>query len=279
MSKVKIGVCEWALPTLGPYSIKLSHELGFDGLQLTDLQGYSYQYPLKNKYIQNAYLEYAREYNQTLASLHMRSIYQDKTMLSEKGSSKSEQARLTIKKDIEVSAEMNIPVVMLTAIIPMDDKQAFINAAEHIKYACDVAHDKGIICTMETSLPNNQIYEMVELTKGKLRICFDTCNPYIYDMGIPSEMLAEMLQKTPNLIEHYHVKDTKKEDFLCGHPAPCKTGEGDSHLETTAEIVRNSKFEGWVISEVYYHAKPINDNGNFVEIAKEDVMTIRNYFS
>jgi sugar phosphate isomerase/epimerase len=173
---------------------------------------------------------------------------------------------------------MGIPVVMVTAVFKPFTEETYVNTLAHLQYAVAQGRERGVIVTVETNLSNEQIFQMRNSLGEDLRLCFDTCNPYIYNIGDPQPMLRETLTKAPGFIEHYHVKDTRREEFLIGRPAPILMGKGDSGIEETAGIVIDSGFSGWVHSESYYFARPINEDGDFYRIAREDCAAIKRIF-
>ena len=50
----KVGVCEWCLPVWGPDSIGFAADIGFEGVQLTDLGGATKGFPMTNQKIREA---------------------------------------------------------------------------------------------------------------------------------------------------------------------------------------------------------------------------------
>lgn len=274
---IKIGVCEWGMPVTGPFAVTLAAELGFDGLQLTDCGGSSMQYPLNNPRVQEAYLQAAAESGVEFGSIHLRSVFQDKSIDAPESSPLSELFRTSVTKSIKAAAQMGIPEVMVAAIIW--NKELFSNVVRHLRYACQVAQDNGVVLTVETNLTNQENYRLFEEVGHGMKLCFDACNPYLYGNGIPSVMLKELLAEKPEMIQHYHFKDTLTEDFHIGRPAPVLMGTGGADLETQARMVLESGFSGWVYSETYYFARPINDGGDFIAIAKEDCKRLRKLFA
>ncbi len=274
---IKIGVCEWGIPVNGPFAVTLAAELGFDGLQLADCGGSSMQYPLNHPRVQEAYLQAAAESGMELGSIHLRSVFQDKSIGAPANSPLSELFKTSVSKTVKAAAQMGIPEVMGAAIIR--DKEMVPNVARNLRYACRVAADNGIVFTVETNLTNEANYRLFEEVGCGMKLCFDACNPYLYDIGVAGTMLREILNRTPEIIRHYHFKDTRTEDFHIGRPAPVLMGTGGADLEIQANMILDSGFDGWVYSETYYFARPINDGGDFVARAKEDCKALRKFFA
>ncbi len=275
---IQIGVCEWALPMTGPFAVRLAAEIGFDGLQLGDCGGKKMAYPLNHRRVQQEYLQAAETAGVSFHSIHTRTMYQEKTIYASKGTPDSDRARMDILSAVTAAVDMKVPVVMISGFIGAGDEEVFRNVADNLSYACSLGAEKGIVIAFESNLSNDDIFRMRERTGTGLKVCFDTCNPYIYDSGEAPEMLADMMATDPEIIDHYHVKDTRREEFLIGRPAPILMGKGDSRIQESADIVLATGFDGWVISESYYYAEPINQGGDFMQIAAEDCAAIRNIF-
>ncbi len=278
MSVPKIGVCEWGLPVQGPFSVRLAAEMGFSGMQMADCGGPGMQYPLNNPRIQQAYLELAGEYGVELHSVHLRSMFQDKTLGAAPGTQADALARECFSKTISACREMGIAVVMIAAMFKPYSDDAFRHFKAHLGYALRLGEENGVSIALETNLDNERLFRLREEYGANLRLCFDTCNSYIYDLGDPQPMLRDTLKRAPGFIEHYHVKDTRKEEFLIGRPSPILMGTGDSGIRETADIILANGFDGWIHSESYYFAPPINQGGDFYQIAKDDCKAIKQIF-
>lgn len=273
---LRFGSCEWGLSVDGPLAVILAAELGYDGLQLADCGGAKMQWPLNNPRVQAAYLEAAAKSGMEFGSIHLRSVFQDRSIDAPAGSELSELFRISVSNTIRAAAQMQIPEVMVAAII--GDQEKAPNLVDNLRYVCKVAADNGVILTTETNQDNAGNFHLFDAVGGGMRLCFDACNPYLYDNGVPVEMLKELLEKHPGLIQHYHFKDTRTEDFHIGRPAPCPMGTGGADLATQARIITNSGFDGWIYDETYYFARPLNDGGDFMQLAKENVRALRRLF-
>lgn len=274
---IKFGVCEWGIPVTGPFTVTLAAEMGYDGLQLGDCGGSSMQYPLNHPRVQEAYLQAAADSGMEFGSIHLRSVFQDKSIDAPVGSPLSELFKTSVSSTIRAAAQMDIPEVMGTAMIR--ERELYPNVVHHLRYACQVAEDNGVVFTVETNLTNEENFRLLEEVGHGVKLCFDAYNPYLHDSGVPGEMLKEILAKKPEIIRHYHFKDTRTEDFHIGRPAPVLMGTGGADLETQARMVLDSSFSGWVYSETYYFARPLNDGGDFVQLAKEDCRRLRKLFT
>lgn len=273
---IKFGVCEWGIPVTGPFAVVLAAEMGFDGLQLADCGGFSMQYPLNNPRVQEAYLQAAADSGMELGSIHLRSVFQDKSIDAPAGSSLCEMFETSVSKTVKAAAQMKIPEVMGAAMV--GDKELFPNVVRNLRYACQVAAEHGVLFTVETNLNNEENARLFEEVGQEMKLCFDACNPYLHNSGVPSAMLRQVLAQTPRRIAHYHFKDTRTEDFHIGRPAPVLMGTGGADLAEQAQIILGSGFDGWVYSETYYFARPLNNGGDFVALARDDCNSLRGLF-
>lgn len=273
---IKFGSCEWGLPITGPLAVTLAAELGYDGLQLADCGGAKMQYPLNNPRIQDAYLDAAAKGGVKFGSLHLRSVFQDNSIDEPAGTPLGELFYESVSKSIMAAVQMKIPEIMIAAIIK--EKNKTMNLVENLRKVCEKANENGIILTVETNQDNEGNFYLFNEVGSGMKLCFDSCNPYLYDNGNPREMLEEDMKKMPGLISHYHFKDTRTEDFHAGRPAPCFMGTGGSDLKTQAEMIKKSGYDGWIYDETYYFARPINDGGDFMKIAGENIKDFRGLF-
>ena len=71
MRRFQFGFCSWYTPVPGPYSMDLIGDMGYDGVQISDLGGESQAYPLNNAHIQHGFLEAAKRNNMTIQMVNL----------------------------------------------------------------------------------------------------------------------------------------------------------------------------------------------------------------
>lgn len=71
MARFKFGAVEWAFPCWGELAIKMASEAGFSGMQLGDGGGSLQGYPLRNKRVQEYYLNAGAKYNIEFPHIHL----------------------------------------------------------------------------------------------------------------------------------------------------------------------------------------------------------------
>lgn len=71
MARFKFGAVEWAFPCWGELAVKMASEAGFSGMQLGDGGGSLQGYPLRNKRVQEYYLNAGARYNIEFPHIHL----------------------------------------------------------------------------------------------------------------------------------------------------------------------------------------------------------------
>ena len=238
----KVGVCEWCLPVWGPDSAYFAKDAGFQGLQLADLRGYYWGFPMNNRLIQERYRAASAETGVELQSMHLMALSHCSGMISAPQSGRGELAKLSVDKGIEACAALEIPVVNISC--GFNDEETFGNLIENLRYAVNIASDKGIRVVFESSKPVPVLQRLFEAVPGLL-FNYDIANSFMGDKDyqLPRAFLS--------LIDHVHIKDYKK-DPNTGKNVPCFAGEG---IFAIREGIRNLKalgYDGWYHSEQAY---------------------------
>lgn len=267
----KIGVCEWCLPVNGATAVELASEIGFEGIQISDLGGASNGYPMNDPFIQASYLQAASEHNIMLHSLHPYGLQRDGTMLFPEYTSKGEAARESIRQCVRACADMKIPNLMLSSFFDtlIRNRWELDVYAQHLKYAVQYGAEYGIRITYECILPLPQIYQTLDIVGSELTFCYDLINPIRYTFCTPEELFDIGLER----IDHFHIKDLPKD--LKGY---CPIGEGAAHSEPLVKKIIEQGYHGWFISENYYTLQSANRVGVLRDIAKRDVQILRKWF-
>lgn len=260
----KIGVCEWCFPVTGPFGVTLAGQAGYEGIQLGDLGGITAGFPMNCKRVQEGYMQAAENAGVVLQALHPYGLQRQGTMLSVPGTTEWDEARLSLKMCVKACAEMNIPELMVssffnTAVLNEWDIQTY---ARHLNYACDVAQDYGIVVSYECALTLPKMFQMLELTDGRVKICYDVRNPITEGCGCPVEDIPAL---GAEYISHFHIKDAPE-----NMKNWCLIGEGISEIDRVAEVIDRIGYAGWLISENDYSFLAAGSQCDFLEPAAED---------
>jgi sugar phosphate isomerase/epimerase len=70
------------------------------------------------------------------------------------------------------------------------------------------------------------------------------------------------------------------EGFVTKETAPIVLlGQGGTFFKESVQAIKDIGYEGWIISETFYHRRNMNENGmDYVSSAKRDVETLKAAF-
>jgi sugar phosphate isomerase/epimerase len=261
----KFGICEWCFAVNGPTAVKYAGMIGFDGIQLGDLGGSGNSFPLNDPLIQKDYLETAERYNIELHSIHLFSLVREGGLQCPPNSSEGRRALHSIQKGLEAARGMNVPKLLVTSY----DACSIINdydlecTAEMLKEACRMAADYGIQMVYESILRGDKIKEILDDVGTDLKLCYDILNPIKFLRGEPVEEIKLFNTKW---IDHVHLKDTPRN--MKGF---CELGTGRGRFKDSIRALDEVGFDGWYITENFYHLPPLGAAGSIFETAKADL--------
>jgi len=266
--RLKIGICQWALPMEGSYGSKLASELGLEGIQL-DIGTNKRGFLLSNKFVQEAYLEFGKEFGISFPSIAIPEL-DNFSMLAPEGSRDREIANKAIRKAIETAEAMKISLVMIPSFNKSEIKTEadFEQAVDCLQNACDYAKNKGIIIGTENLLSVNDVKLLFKkVNRSNLKLYFDTQN-YSLNKGYNT---AEMLELLISYICEVHVKDGKNGDL-----SGALLGKGDANFYNSMKVLKKYNYSGWIILENYYDQEPLSlQNNSLVELLKQDIETLK----
>lgn len=278
MGKYQFGVCEFSFPCWGPLAIQMAGEAGFTGMQLADAGGSMNAYPLNNKRVQASYLEAAERYGVTLQSIHLYTLVRQNFIRYSQSSPEGRECMESIEKGIIAASEMGIPTVMIEGM-RMYGAAQYKHVFDMYRYAVEVAEDYGVQIAMETDIRLQDHIDFLDRFDGKLKLCFDTHNPVMYGTGYPPDMIRALGR---DRIDHFHMKESRAdaEGFITKETAPIvPLGKGTTYFKESVQAIKDIGYEGWIISETFYHRRNFNENGeDYVSSAKKDVETLKAAF-
>ncbi len=269
----KVGVCEWALPLNGPFSIALAAKAGFEGIQIGDLGGAGMGFPMNNKYIQEGYLQAAADYHVEIQALHPYGLQREGTMLCPLSTSQGQEGMLSVSKCIDACVDMKIPKLMLSSFFAtlVRNDWDFDIFAQHLKYACELGREKGIQIVYESVLTVDRILKMIDVVGEDLKICYDTLNPIRWGTGNPRDEIRKLGKER---IDHFHVKDAPFD--LKGYSL---IGQGRADFMGIVDAIHEIGYEGWFVSENYYSLLSVANRDDFISLAAKDVQMIKMIWS
>lgn len=268
----RIGVCEWCLPVTGPYGVTLAGKAGFEGIQLGDLGGIAAGFPMNRKSVQEGYMQAAADAGVALQAIHPYGLQRQGTMLTTRDMPGWEDSRRSLKMCIDACLDMNVPELMVSSFFNTminNDRELRVYA-EHLNYACDLGEDKGVVISYESALTLPQIDQMMELTRGRMKVCYDVRNPIELGCGQPAE---DILALGAEHIAHIHIKD-----FPADMKNWCLIGDGIAQIDEIKKIIDSTGYTGWFVSENDYGFLAAQADCDFLIPAAEDARRMRKLF-
>ncbi|MGN0713915.1 MAG: sugar phosphate isomerase/epimerase family protein [Anaerovoracaceae bacterium] len=265
----KAGICEWSMAASGPSAIAWAGKIGFDGIQLGDLGGSRNCFPLNDPVIQEEYLETSKKYNVLLHSLHLFTLVREGGLQCLPDSPEGKAALFSIEKGLEAAKSMGIPRLLVTSY----DACSIVNdydlecTAKLLRKACDMASHYGVQMVYEAVLGGHKIQEVLDYVGPDLKICFDSLNPTKFLRG---DAVEEIRSFGTKWIDHVHLKDTPQN--MKGF---CQLGEGRGRYQECIDALREIGFDGWYITENFYHTPPMGNTGSLFVTAAKDLQTMR----
>ncbi len=268
------GICEWSFPVSGPLAMQLAKEAGFEGMQIGEAGGRLMDYPLNHRRVQEIYRETAAHLDMKLHSLNLGALLGEGTLNYAAGTVEGNFARKSLEKGFDACRNLDIHTVVITAE-PKDD-EVLVNILSHLDYASKLAKDSNVEIAVECGQPLQRIEKMLAAADPEIRVCMDLLNPLRFGTGIPQEQIRAFGREK---ISHFHMKDSIRELFRLGQRGCVLLGTGDAGIDESVNIIKELGFEGWLITENYYHLPPMNNqNDDFVALAAKDLEIMRNYF-
>lgn len=274
LNKYRFGICEWSMPVSGPLAMILAGEAGYDGMQMGENGGRLNGYPLNNKRVQEIYLETAKAHNIEMHSLNLGALLSEGTLNYSCDTREGVNARLSLDNGFSACTSLGIKTVVIT--VNSSGKEQFENAVSHLKYAEDLADERGIKIAIESAQPLEEIESLLLRLKPETKICMDLLNPLRFCTGNPQEQIKKFGR---DKISHFHMKDSVKSLFVPSQRGCVPLGLGDAGIEESVDLIKSIGYEGWMITENYYYLPPMNsEEKDFIVLAKNDLDRMKKYF-
>lgn len=274
MARFKFAACEWSFPCWGALAVKMAHEAGFEGLQLGDAGGSMHAYPLRDKWVQQYYLEAGERYHIAFPQIHLYTLGHQCYYRSRLDSLEGQICLESIKNAVIAASEMGVPSVIIDGM-RMNDPAKKRHVLDVARYAVRTGEEYGVRIGMETDMTMEDTFAFLDALDGKLRLCFDAHNPVMYGTGYPPDMIRALGK---DRIDHLHVKESQanEDGFLSVETPIVLMGEGCTFFRESAQAVRDTGFAGWIVSENFYFRPNILAQGyDCVSAAQRDVDSLR----
>jgi len=268
----RIGVCEWCLPVTGPFGVTLAGKAGYEGIQLGDLGGIAAGFPMNRKSVQEGYMQAAADAGVALQAIHPYGLQRQGTMLTTRNMPGWEEGRRSLAMCVDACVDMNVPELMVSSFfntMVCNDWEIRVYA-EHLNYVCDLAEDKGVVVSYECALPLPKLYQMIELTRGRVKVCYDVRNPLTLGSSDPATDIASLGTEH---IAHFHIKDAPE-----NMQNWCLIGDGIAEIEKITKVIEDTGYTGWFVSENDYGFLASQADCDFLIPAAEDARRMRKLF-
>ena len=265
----KCGICEWSFAVTGPSAVEYAGAIGFDGIQLGDLGGSKNCFPMNDPQIQRTYLEASKRCNVQLQSMHLFTLVREGGLQKPMDSDAGKHALASIRKGLEACQAMQIPALLVTSY----DACSIVNhydiecTAKLLKEAARMSQDCGVQLVYESILQGNYIQEILDYVGPGVKLCYDILNPIKFLKGDPAQ---EIRQFGTQWIDHVHLKDCPQE--MTGF---CQLGEGYGRFQESIDALHDIGYDGWYITENFYHLPPMGNTGSVFQTAKRDLDVMR----
>ena len=274
MARFQFAACEWSFPCWGSLAVKMAHEAGFDGLQLGDAGGSMQAYALRNKRVQEHYLNAGAKYGIVFPQIHLYTLGHQCYYRSRLDSLEGQECLESIRQGVIAASEMGVPSVIIDGM-RMNNPAKRRHVFQVAQYAVKVGEEYGIQIGMETDMSLEDHISFLDALDGKLKLCFDAHNPVMYGTGYPPDMIR-VLGK--DRIDHFHIKESQAnaDGFLSVETPIVLMGEGCTFFRESAQAVREIGYSGWIVSENFYFRPNILEQGyDYVSAARRDVESLR----
>ena len=299
MGKYQFTTSEYCFPVWGRLAMEMAKEAGFDGINITDggeclmphpkNNGFiEYErfgsdlrrkdsFPLSNPYIRDYYMEAAAETGITLTGIDLYLMGRQGFYQFQDGSPQADQYYETVDVAICAAAAMKIPMVTIP-VKGMFSLGEHTYAFRKLEYAVKKGAEQGVkvAATMDGTLAR-QIEALESI--GGLSLDFLTIDPVWSAKGDPADFIRGLPK---DRICRFRMKDMKKdgEGFITKETSPVALlGEGDACFARCAEAIRETGYEGWILSDTSYYSSDIVCPGeDYVSPAGKDVCTLKNAF-
>lgn len=272
MSRFKFAACEWTFPMWGSTAVQMAHEAGFDGIQLGDGGACMHAHPLRNKRVQDHYLNAGAKYNIEYPQIHLYTLGHLCFYRSPLDSVEGQLCKEMIENAVIAAKEMGVPSVIIDAM-KLNNAAKKYYALEYAKYAVRLGEEHGIKIGVEVDFTMEDHFKFLDeasTENWKLRLCFDTHNPCMYGTGYPPDMIRAL---GADRMDHFHMKDNAgDEGGLVTYDTPLVSfGTGVANFYECAQAVKDIGFEGWIVAENMYYQPGIRKDRTYIEAARADV--------
>lgn len=261
--KKSIGVCEWYMPVKGPSLFSQLKSCGIDSFQM-ETGIYEEGVPSVFPEVQEAYLAAAECSKITINSAANMSLC-TYGPCHPQNTPKYDAAKEIIEKSLYAVSQMQIPIFMIQSFGDGDihDEDSFLNTAKMLQWASELGADLGVKIASENTLNLEDNLRLIEFVgMDNFGLGFDIQNGY----ALKGHDIPQMIRQLAGFFTMVHIKDGKGSALGMSH-----FGEGDSRFFDSIKALKESGYQGPVISENAYKKLDFyrTDGSPFAAIRKD----------
>jgi len=178
VTRVNIGLADWRLPVRGSDAIRLTADVGVDGIQL-DLGGRDRAPWLDDPYTLKAAREALAE-TQVYPLAVTANVLNDIGLCAKSGTAASHDVRKIIIRAIDTAYRLGAELVFFPSFrrSEITNHSDLVRTAEVLNWACYQAEQRGILLATENVLNPRNLLKLIRMVdSASIRIVLDTANP------------------------------------------------------------------------------------------------------
>jgi sugar phosphate isomerase/epimerase len=262
MSAIKVGICEWAVPSRRMDRFLVCKEMGYQGM-VVDLGWYDKPDSLRNKDMRETYKELSQVHQIEMTTLSVNNLYYQ----GMSHASSYEEMVHTFEAMMKVALDMKIGLLQIPSFGSgmITNKEEFENTAKCLQYLCQISEGSGVTIGWESSTNGADSLRMLEkINKPHLKLYFDTANPLWLCGGLDGPATLDTIK---DHVVEIHMKEVTYNEESKGFNYVA-LGEGQVKLMESIDIIKSMNYSGWV------H----NENELSYEILKKDAALLKTVF-
>lgn len=272
MKNIKIGACEWGLPGVGNYAVRIAADFGIEALSLK-IGTYENDYPLSQPDVWKYYLDDQQKYGIEFCAIALND-FDNIPMHARKDTPEYDIVWSMLRRAVPTAKALGAKVIQIPAFSKSEIKTEddLLHSAAAFRYLCDEAAQYGISIASENvlTLPEfKTLYDAVD--RKNFCLYFDSQNYYLKKNYDQIQMLNDLY---PYMCNQLHVKDG------IGYMSGSLLGKGNSGFFDTIKALSEHSFEGYILLENYYDQFPLRlEASNPYELLREDVRILKEAIS
>lgn len=245
---IRFGICNWTLGFLeNPESCAWLAGQGLQGVQL-DLGRCEDGFPLTDPARCAAWQRESRRHGIELCSVMVNEVMRH-PMTAPEGSEGRQRAELALRRGVEATAALNLSLLVVPSFrasgLETAGEEEMAATVACLQLACDLAKPHGIVVASENVLSPGDMQDLARrVNRSNFELYLDSFNYSFWAGTHLPDMLPQLL---PMNGKEFHVKDGTHELTGC-----LPLGQGMSSLAESLAVLRQCRFDGWILLENFY---------------------------